>query len=70
MPNVLIVFANREPDRMELSEDRCIILKISEDFTELSEITDDSYRVKKKKKKIVKENEVSEDGGGLTDDDW
>ena len=30
-PNVLIVFSNREPDRSELSEDRLIISKISED---------------------------------------
>ena len=46
-PNVFIVFANIEPDRDELSEDRWLILKISEDLMELSDIT---YDVKKKKK--------------------
>ena len=49
MPNVLIVFSNMEPDREKLSEDRWIILKISQDFTGLTDITD---CVKKKKKKM------------------
>ena len=47
--NVLMVFANREPDREEVSIDRWIIIKISEDLKELSDITDDKCRVKKKK---------------------
>ena len=59
-PNVLIVFANREPDMDKLSEDRLIILKISEDLTHLTEITEDSLR-RKKKKKIVIESDESED---------
>ena len=40
-PNVLIVFSTREPDRDRLCNDRWIILKISEDLTGLTEITDD-----------------------------
>ena len=43
-------------------------IKISEDLTELTEITDDSSRVKKEKKKMVLESENPGDGGGLTDD--
>ena len=39
MPNILMVFANREPDRQELSQDRWLILKISKDLMELSDIT-------------------------------
>ena len=66
MPNVLIVFSNSEPDRHKLSEDRWIILKISQDFTGLTDITGDV----KKKKKIVKEKEESEESGVMTDDDW
>ena len=66
MPNVWIVFANREPDRKELSQDRWIILKISQDLTELSDITHDKYSVKKKK--MVKENDESE--YGRFTDDW
>ena len=66
-PNVFIIFANREPDREKLSEDRWIILKISEDLTSLKEITDDSCMVKKKRKKMVIESDESEDDG-LTDD--
>ena len=31
--NIFMVFANREPDRQKLSEDRLIILKISQDLT-------------------------------------
>ena len=56
MPNVLMVFANREPDRKELSQDRWVILKISKDLMELSDITDDV----KKKKKMVKESYKSD----------
>ena len=52
----MIVFANREPDRENLSQDRWIILKISQDFTGLTDITDGV----KKKKKIVKESYKSE----------
>ena len=37
-PNVLIVFANNEPNRSKLSKDRWIILKISKDLAELVEI--------------------------------
>ena len=40
-PNVLIVFSCREPVRDKLCNDRWIILKISEDLTGLTEITDD-----------------------------
>ena len=50
IPNVLIVFANREPDRKELSKDRWTILKISKDLTGLTDITDGVN----KKKKMVK----------------
>ena len=39
-PNVLIVFSTREPDRDRLCNDRWIILKISEDLTGLTQITD------------------------------
>ena len=54
-PNVLIVFFSREPDRSELSEDRLIILKISEDL--MGFITDDSCWVKKKKKMFIGSDE-------------
>ena len=37
-PNVLIVFANDEPKRAKLSKDRWVILKISNDLTELVDI--------------------------------
>ena len=63
-PNVMIVFANREPDREELSQDRWKILKISPDLTELSDITHDKYSVKKK---TFIENDESE-YGRFTDD--
>ena len=56
MPNVLIVFANREPDREKLSEDRWIILKISQDLTGLTDIADGVN----KKKKMVKESYKSD----------
>ena len=56
MPNILMVFSNTEPDRKELSQDRWIILKISQDFTGLTDITDGV----KKKKKMVKESYKSE----------
>ena len=79
MPNVLMVFTNREPDRKELSQERWIILKISKDSTELSGITDVSSGEKKsditdvssgekKRKKMV--NEDSDEGGWQTDEDY
>merc|ERR1711954_266614 len=37
-PNVLIVFANDEPKRAKLSKDRWVILKISNDLTEVLDI--------------------------------
>ena len=37
-PNVLIVFANDEPTRAKLSKDRWVILKISNDLSELTDI--------------------------------
>ena len=65
--NVLMVFANREPNRKELSQDRWIILKISKDLMELSDITDGSSGVKKKKK-MDNESDVSD--GGVEGYDW
>ena len=65
-PNIFIVFANREPDRKELSEDRWIILKISQDLTELIDITHNKYNVKKKK--IAIESDESENEGFRYDD--
>ena len=47
IPNLLIVFANREPDRKELSKDRWTILKISKDLTGLTNITDGANKKKK-----------------------
>ena len=72
-PNVLIVFSNREPNREELSKDRWIILKISEDLRELTEITDGRSGAKKKKKMVNERDAESEDSGECgerTDDDW
>ena len=48
-PNVLMVFSTGEPDCDMFSHDRWIILKISEDFKGLTDITDD---VNKKKKMV------------------
>ena len=45
--NVLIVFANNEPNRSKLSKDRWIILKISKDLTDLVDITRGHSSVKK-----------------------
>ena len=56
--NVLIVFANRKPDREKLSKDRWIILKISKDLSKLTEITCESSMVKNKKKE---KNESDDD---------
>ena len=56
-PNIFIVFANREPDREKLSEDRWIILKISKDLTCLKEITDDRCMVKRKRMKMTIESD-------------
>ena len=56
-PNVLIVFANRKPDIEKLSKDRWIILKISKDLSESTEITCESSMVKNKKKKIENESD-------------
>ena len=39
-PNIFIVFSYMEPDREKLLEDRWTILKISEDLTGLTDITD------------------------------
>ena len=63
-----LFFANREPNRKDLSGDRWIILKISKELTELSDITYDKCKIKKKK--MVKENEESEESGGMSDYDW
>ena len=52
MPNVVIAFANREPNREKLSEDTWIILKISQDLRWLTDIADGVNR----KKKMVKES--------------
>ena len=49
-PNVLMVFANREPDIEKRSKDRWLILKISEDLTSVKEIPGGSSGVNKKKK--------------------
>ena len=48
-PNVLIVFANDEPKRAKLSMDRWVILKISNDLTELADIAGGNYSKKKGK---------------------
>ena len=47
-PNVLIVFSTCEPDCDMFSQDRWLILKISEDLTGLTEITEDCLRTNKK----------------------
>ena len=54
-PNVVMVFSPHEPDREKLSEDRWTILKISEDLTGLTDITDLVM-----KKKMVKETYKSD----------
>ena len=59
MPNVVIVFVNREPDREQLSEDRRIILKISKDLTGLTDIGDGVNKKKKMVKESYKSNNVS-----------
>ena len=48
-PNSFIVFSKMEPDREKLSEDRWTILKISEDLTASTDITDDGPMVKRMK---------------------
>ena len=55
--NVVMVFSPNEPDGEKLSGDRWTILKISEDLTGLTDITD---LVNKKKKKMVKETYKSD----------
>ena len=55
-PNIFIVFSKMELDREKLSEDRWTILKISEDLTGLTDITDGVN----KKKKMVKESYKSD----------
>ena len=60
--NVLMVFSNRKSDMGKLSEDRLIILKISEDMMGLTEITDASCMVKKKKKMVIQSDDESDDG--------
>ena len=39
IPNVLIVFGNREQDRKEFSKDMWTILEISQDLTRLTDVT-------------------------------
>ena len=53
-PNVVMVFLNMYPDTREFSEDKWTILKISEDLTGLTDITN---LVKNKKKKIENESD-------------
>ena len=48
-PNSFIVFSKMEPDREMISDDRWTILKISEDLTALTDITDDGPMVKRMK---------------------
>ena len=56
-PNIFIVFSKLEPDRDKLSEDRWTILKISEDLTELTDISDNISMVKRKRMKIIIESD-------------
>ena len=56
-PNIFIVFSKMEPDREKLSEDRWTILKISEDLTGLTDITDDRSMVKRKRMKMIIESD-------------
>ena len=49
-PNVLMVFSTREPDQNKLSMDRWVILKISNDLTELTDI--EGRKLEKSKEKI------------------
>ena len=46
-----------ELDREKLSEDRWTILKISEDLTGLTDITDDRSMVKRKRMKMIIESD-------------
>merc|ERR1711954_249087 len=50
-PNVLMVFSNREHDQNKLSKDRWIILKISKDLTELTDI--EGRKLEKRKEHIT-----------------
>ena len=50
VPNVLIVFSNKEPDQNTLSKDRWAILKISNDLTELTDIAGRKLEKGKEKK--------------------
>ena len=49
-PNVLMVFSNSEPEKYKLSKDRWVILKISKDLTELTDIQ--GRKLEKRKEQI------------------
>merc|ERR1712081_79976 len=49
-PIVLMVFSNREPDQNKLSKDRWVILRISKDLTELTDIQ--GRKLEKRKEEI------------------
>merc|ERR1711954_152827 len=51
-PNVLMVFSNREPEKYKLSMDRWVILKISKDLTQLTDIHGGGNLSKKKGKRL------------------
>merc|ERR1711954_407998 len=50
-PNVLMVFSTREPDQNKLSMDRWVILKISNDLEELTDIQ--GSKLEKRKEQIT-----------------
>ena len=61
VPNVLIVFSNKEPDQNTLSKDRWTILKISNDLTELTDIRGGNLSKKKVKRVNSGCDEFSDD---------